>query len=111
METKTDIELQAVQHCIKIAREYARKHFRANMATNNTLLDPPCFKVDFPDVDLMVVTPMMYGAEIGPPIRYRLRFDHNNGGAVSWHPTELLYGIRKLPDLPVPKPDRIDFGV
>lgn len=104
VEIKTEAEYLAVKRCVEIARDFSKSHFHADKCETSTLIDPPCFRVVFPDVDRMMVTPMMYGLPCGPDIHYRLRFDHKHGGAVSWHPTELLYGLRRLPDLPVPRP-------
>ncbi len=98
MDVKNDLELEAVKEAITHAREWAKKHFRAKHAAGATLLSAPAFKVEFPDVDRMTVIPWMYNRACGPTIQYRLRINHKTG-IVSWHPTELLYGIRKLPDL------------
>lgn len=97
MEAQSVLELVAIQSAIDEARRWARWHFRDSMSSYSTLLDPPCFSVRFPDVDRMIATPMMYGNQHGPEMEYRLRF--HKDGRVSWHPTRLLFGIRKLPDL------------
>jgi len=102
LEAKDEVALEVVREAILHAREWAKKHFRAKHATDATLLSAPAFKVEFPDVDRMEVTPWMYNLACGPTIQYRLRINHITG-VVSWHPTELLYGIRRLPDLYVPK--------
>ena len=73
---------------IDTAREWAKKHFNASEAEDPGLflnlengdfeLAPPSAFVEFPSVDMMLVSPSIMGTSSGITVAYRLSF-RNNG--------------------------------
>lgn len=103
MDANNDIELVAIQAIILFARRWAMDHFNHAHWQTATLLDAPAFRVTFPDIDTMHIEPYMHGVPMSAgEMDYRLCIPAH--GAVRWHPTSLMLGIRQMPDLVLPKP-------
>ena len=75
-----DQDVERIRADIKHARAWAREHFNADQE-GSTLLDPPCFDVEFPDVHKMTVWPRFMGMRINPSAKYIIVYKE---GRVGW---------------------------
>lgn len=86
-------DTQELINKIDIAREWAKKHFNAGEAEGPDLLlfldnediefPPPSAFVEFPSIDMMLVSPSIMGNPSGIVISYRLSF--RNNGTMAWN--------------------------
>lgn len=95
VDAETPEELEMVRYIIEQSQKWAREHFNAANAETATLLDAPAYRVTFPTLDTMDVTPMIYGRVAGMTLHYQLVLTHHGPYWLGKHP---IYGTN-LPKL------------
>ena len=97
-------DIKQLRKDIKLAQEWALKHFNAADATDPRLVDddlnllPPRFFVVFPDVNKMIVQPSLMGKPGYPQFRYTLHI--YKSGKITWQAKHPFYNTL-MPELVV----------